>query len=96
MTVSGLDNLRQAVGQKKYIEFGTLIEVPSFGLRISVGTTSDREDLDFKRFAYEESLRSDPRIRDAFVRLEQVGNTMNFVEEVIAENSSGRDRAITI
>lgn len=97
-TIAGRDNLLQAVTIKRRVFQGQLLEDPTFGMRRLVGIRMQNDSQELARWATEETILSDPRIKSVKIRLDTQGNVIEdeLVFTPVAASDSRTSDALTI
>ena len=74
VTVAGEENLKQAVLLKIKIQQGQLLENPEWGMRRTIGKKATPVETLALKHGLEETVKSDPRLEDASIRIERYEN----------------------
>lgn len=81
-TVSGRNNLNQAIDNRLVTPQGALLSDPGYGYPDSTGKKSTYGDLLEQKFRTEQSIQSDSRIENADVTFEVVGNVNSITYRI--------------
>ena len=83
-SVSGLENLQQAIQLRLWTRQGAFSLAPSYGLRRSIGLKNTAANASLLRVSYREALRQESRIRDiTAVRYRNEGDLVEIDVDVL-------------
>lgn len=90
-TVSGIDNLIQAVVMRQRIQQGDLLEDLNYGIRAVIGSSQAKQGADELAWSLRRSALTDPRVDRVEVSVDATGNLTSYVMNVYpAGRSSDR------
>lgn len=90
-TVSGIDNLIQAVVMRQRIQQGDLLEDLNYGIRAVIGSSQAKQGADELAWSLRHSALTDPRVDRVEVSVDAAGNLTSYVMTVYpAGRSSDR------